>query len=95
MEYYGKFVYDTTLPVYGTVWGYIDGMAEGYATSYEDFIEQLRDGIFDVSADWRQNVDADTYDVDWDLDTDSADDKIVDDVADYDESEIMDRITIG
>jgi hypothetical protein len=77
------------------VWGYIDGMAEGYATSYEDFISQLRDGIFDVSADWRQNVDADIYDIDWELGEDPANEKIVDDVADYDEDEIMDRITIG
>jgi len=95
LEYYGKFVYDTTLPVYGTVWGYIDGVAEGYGTSYEDFIDQLRDGMFDVSTDWRRNVDADTYDVEWELEEDHANEKIVDDVADYDESEIMDRITIG
>jgi hypothetical protein len=95
LEYYGKFVFDTPVPVYGTVWGYIAGVAEGYATSYEDFIDQLRDGMFDVSADWRHNVEADTYDVDWELEDDHANEKIVDDVADYDEDEIMDRITIG
>ena len=95
LEYYGKFVFNTTVPVYGTVWGMIDGSAEGYATSYEDFIDNiLKSGRFEVDVRWASNVEHDGYDTDWQLDKDGAEELIVDDVHDYEEAEIMDRITI-
>ncbi len=96
--YYGKFLYDTTVPVHGRVYGEIGGWAEGYATSYEDFLEVLQNGEGDVVIDWNDRVDAELYDVDWELDDEGAEERTIDDTDDYDEDnmeEFLNRVSIG
>tara|TARA_R110002051_G_scaffold323085_1_gene415602 strand:+ start:638 stop:1234 length:597 start_codon:yes stop_codon:yes gene_type:complete len=98
LVYYGKFLFDMDVPVYGNIGGTIDGWAEGYATSYEDFLEQIQNGDVEAIPDWSRNVDADTYDVDWEVDEDYANDKVSDVGDEYDEadsSDFMDRVSIG
>jgi len=96
--YYGKFLYDTAVPVHGRVYGEISGWAEGYATSYEDFLEVLQNGEGDVVIDWNDRVDAELYDVDWDIDDDGAMERTIDDADEYDEDnmeEFLNRVSIG
>ena len=98
LVYYGKFLYDTTVPVHGRVYGEISGWAEGYATSYEDFLEVLQNGEGDVAIDWNDRVDAELYDVDWEIDDDSAMERTIDDADDYNEDdmeEFLNRVSIG
>jgi len=98
LVYYGKFLFDMDVPVYGNIGGTIDGWAEGYATSYEDFLEQIQNGDVEAIPDWSSRVDADTYDVDWEVDEDYANDKVSDVGDEYDEadsSDFMDRVSIG
>ena len=95
--YYGKFLYDTTVPVHGRVYGEISGWAEGYATSYEDFLEVLQNGEGDVVIDWNDRVEAELYDVDWEIDDDSAMERTIDDADDYNEDdmeEFLNRVSI-
>jgi len=98
LVYYGKFLYDMSVPVYGSVHGEIDGWAEGYATSYEDFIEVLQNGEAEVSVDWNDRVDVELYDVDWEVDDDYANDKTIEAGDEYDEDnmeEFLNRVSIG
>ena len=94
LVYYGRFMFDTHIPVFGTVRGYIEGHAESYATSYEEFLEQLQNGDVEIVPDWNDRVDAELYDVDWEVDHDYVEDMQVD----FDEEELgdfKDRVTIG
>jgi len=98
LVYYGKFLYDMNIPVYGQVNGMIDGWAEGYGTSYVDFLEQIGNGDVEIIADWSGRVDADTYDVEWSVDDDYAQDQVSDIWHEYDEddlSDFIDRVSIG
>ena len=98
LVYYGKFLYDMTIPVSGHVNGMIDGWAEGYGTSYADFLEQIENGDVEIIADWSSRVDADTYDVEWTVDDDYAQDQVSDIWHEYDEddlSDFIDRVSIG
>jgi len=98
LVYYGKFLYDTEVPVQGYVSGYIGGWAEAYATSYENFLEQLQNGDAEMTADWSDSVEAEMYDVDWDIDDDYAVDRVIDDAGDYDEEdmeEFLNKVSIG
>ena len=98
LVYYGKFLYDMNVPVYGQVNGMIDGWAEGYGTSYGDFLEQIENGDVEIIADWNGRVDADTYDVEWSVDEDYANDQLSDIGMDYDEedlSDFIDNVSIG
>ena len=91
-------MYDTTVPVHGRVYGEISGWAEGYATSYENFLEVLQNGEGDVVIDWNDRVDAELYDVDWEIDDDSAMERTIDDADDYNEDdmeEFLNRVSIG
>jgi len=98
LVYYGRFIFDTEVPVFGTVSGYIDGYAEAYATSYEEFLEQLQNGDVEVVADWNNRVDSYDHDTDWEVDHDYAQDRVSDNTIDFDEEELddfKDRVTIG
>lgn len=92
LVYYGKFLYDMNIPVYGQVNGMIDGWAEGYGTSYADFLEQIGNGDVEIIADWSGSVDADTYDVEWSVDDDYAQDQVSDIWHEYDEDDLSDFI---
>ena len=98
LVYYGRFIFDTEVPVFGTVSGYIDGYAEAYATSYEEFLEQLQNGDVEVVADWNNRVDSYDHDTDWEVDHDYAHDRVSDNTSDFSEEELddfKDSVTIG
>ena len=98
LVYYGRFIFNTEVPVFGTVSGYIDGYAEAYATSYEEFLEQLQNGDVEVVADWNNRVDSYDHDTNWEVDRDYAQDRVSDNTIDFDEEELgdfKDRVTIG
>ena len=98
LVYYGRFIFDTEVPVHGTVSGYIDGYAEAYATSYEEFLEQLQNGDVEVVADWNNRVDSYDHDTDWEVDHDYAQDRVSDNTSDFSEEELddfKDSVTIG
>ena len=87
-----------TIPVHGSVYGQIGGWAEGYATSYENFLEVLQNGEADVTADWGDRVDAELYDVDWQIDNDYAEENMIDEADEYDEDdmeEFLNKVSIG
>ena len=98
LVYYGRFIFDTEVPVFGTVSGYIDGYAEAYATSYEEFLEQLQNGDVEVVADWNNRVDSYDNDTEWEVDHDYAHDRVSDNTSDFSEEELddfKDSVTIG
>ena len=90
--YYGKFLYDTQVPVDGTVTGFISGWAEGYATSYEDFLEVLQNREAKMTADWNAVADAEIHDIDWSIDDDYAIENVGDEVGEYYEDDFSDFI---
>jgi len=98
LVYYGRFIFDTEVPVFGTVSGYIDGYAEAYATSYEEFLEQLQNGDVEVVPDWNNRVDSYDHDTEWEVDHDYAHDRVSDNTSDFSEEELddfKDSVTIG
>jgi len=98
LVYYGRFIFDTEVPVFGTVSGYIDGYAEAYATSYEEFLEQLQNGDVEVVPDWNNRVDSYDNDTEWEVDHDYAHDRVSDNTSDFSEEELddfKDSVTIG
>ena len=96
LTFYGKFKFETSVPVFGQASGWVDGTAYGYATSYEDFIENLEDGdIEDIEADWNNRVDWDEYNIEWEVDGDYAYDRLRDEIEQViDDDEVKDRISI-
>ena len=90
--YYGKFLYNTQVPLDGTVTGFVSGWAEGYATSYEDFLEVLQNGEAKMTADWNAVANAEIHDIDWSIDDDYAIQNVGDEVGEYYEDDLSDFI---
>ena len=62
------------------------------------FLKYYKMGEGDVAIDWNDRVDAELYDVDWEIDDDSAMERTIDDADDYNEDdmeEFLNRVSIG
>ena len=99
LEFYGEFRFNTRIPVSAYIDGSIDGWVTGHAHSYEDFIQQLKDGDWeDIDTDWAEEIESFPEDAEWDIDSDYAVDKIGDEMRDLlrhqTKEEILKRIEI-
>ena len=97
LEYWGEFQFNTEIPLQAYVYGTIDGWVTGHATSYDDFIEQIKDGDWDdIDSAWAEDIESYPEDAEWDIDQDYAYDKIKDEMNDLerhnDKQDIIDRI---
>ena len=99
LEFWGEFRFNTRVPTQAYISGDIDGWVTGHASSYEEFIGQLKDGDWeDVDSDWSEEVDSFPEDAEWDIDSDYAVDRIKDEISDLerhsDKATILSRIEI-
>ena len=99
LEFWGEFRFNTRVPTQTYMSGDIDGWVTGEASSYEDFIQQLKDGNWeDIDSDWNEEVDFFPEEANWDIDADYAVDRIKDEMSDLerhsDKATILSRIEI-
>ena len=99
LEYWGEFKFNTQVPLQAYVYGTISGWVTGHATSYDDFIEQIKSGDWeDIDSDWSDDIESYPEDAEWDIDQDYAFDKIRDEINDLDSytdnASILSRIEI-
>jgi len=99
LEFWGEFRFNTRVPTQAYMSGDIEGFVTGYARSYEEFIQMLKDGDWeDIDSDWNEEVDFFPEEAEWDIDSDYAVDRITDEVSDLerhtDKATILSRIEI-
>ena len=94
LEYFGKFSWHGNIPVNAYVSGDIYGDYKGYATSAEKFYNQISDGAYDDYDPSWDNIEYDCHDLNWEIDSDYASDRLYDHVNDFSHDEVMDRIEI-
>ena len=75
LEFYGEFELNEEVPLRGYVSGYQMGTYTGYASSEEEFLDQLEDGeYYEMDVDDGYGVEYDGTDVDWEIDEGYVDD---------------------
>lgn len=99
LEYWGEFRYNTTIPITAYVSGDIEGWVTGHATSYDEFIDQLKEGDWeDIDSDWSDEIESYPEDAEWDIDSDYAFDRIRDEIDGIEEyrgkKDILQKIEI-
>jgi hypothetical protein len=94
LEYFGKFSWSGNIPVSAYVSGDIYGDYKGYATSAEEFYNQISDGDYDDYDPSWDDIDYDCHDLNWEIDSDYASDRLEDHVNGFSHDEVMDRIEI-
>ena len=67
LEFWGEFRFNTSeFLLQSYISGDIDGWVTGHASSYEEFIKQLKDGDWeDIDSDWSEEVDFYPEEADW------------------------------
>ncbi len=94
LEFYGVFELAEEIPMRGYLSGYQMGKYTGYATSEEDFLDQLEDGeYYNYDVDYDGDVDYDRRDVEWDVDEGYIDDYVSQRVGDY-RDEVEDNVEL-
>ena len=94
LEFYGVFELAEEIPMRGYLSGYQMGKYTGYATSEEDFLDQLEDGeYYNYDVDYDDYVDYDRGDVEWDVDEGYIDDYVSQRVGDY-RDEVEDNVEL-
>jgi hypothetical protein len=94
LEYFGRFTWNGVIPVSAYVSGDIYGDYIGYATSIEEFYDQISEGDYDdYDPNW-EDIEYDCYDLNFEIDSDYAGDRLHDYVDSLSYEEIMDRIEI-
>ena len=95
LEYFGRFTLEATIPVSAYVSGDIYGDYIGYATSTEEFYDNISEGDYDdYDPDWGSGIEYDCYDLNWEIDGDYASDRLHDYINQLSHDEVMDRIEI-
>jgi len=99
LEYWGEFRFNARVPLQAYVYGSTDGFVTGHATSYDEFIDQIKDGDWEhTDSDWSDDIESFPEDAEWDIDQDYAYDKIKDEMSDLvrhqTKEEILKRIEI-
>ena len=83
LEFYGEFELNEEVPLRGYISGYQMGTYTGYASSEEEFLDQLEDGeYYDMDVDDGYGVEYDGTDVDWEIDEGYVDDYLSQRVGD-------------
>ena len=83
LEFYGEFELNEEIPVRGYISGYQMGTYTGYASTEEEFLDQLEDGeYYDMDVDMSSGVEYDGMNIDWDIDDGYIDDYLSQRVAD-------------
>jgi len=99
LEFWGELKFNTRIPMSAYMSGTLNGYVTGHATSFEDFIEQLRDGEWDdIDTDWVDDVEFYPEEAEWEIDSDYAYDTIPELIGDMnrhgDVKDIIDDIEI-
>ena len=81
LEFYGEFEINEEIPVYGYVSGYQVGKYTGYASTEEEFLDQLEDGEYYDYDTTDSYVDYDNN-IEWEVDEGYVDDFLSQRVAD-------------
>ena len=83
LEFYGEFELNEEVPLRGYTSGYQMGTYTGYASSEEEFLDQLEDGeYYDMDVDMSSGVEYDGMNIDWDIDDGYIDDYLSQRVGD-------------
>lgn len=94
LEFYGEFELNEEVPLRGYISGYQMGTYIGYASSEEDFLDQLEDGeYYDMDVDDGHGVEYDGMNIDWEVDEGYVDDYLSQKVGDY-RDEIIDNVNL-
>lgn len=94
LEFYGEFELNEEVPLRGYISGYQMGTYIGYASSEEDFLDQLEDGeYYDMDVDDGYGVEYDGMNIDWEVDEGYVDDYLSQKVGDY-RDEIIDNVNL-
>ena len=94
LEFYGEFELNEEVPIRGYISGYQMGTYTGYASSEEEFLEQLEDGeYYDMDVDDGSGVEYDGMNIDWEIDEGYVDDYLSQRVGDY-RDETIDNVNL-
>lgn len=94
LEFYGHWVYNNEIPLRGYINGYQSGKYEGYASTEEEFIDQLENGEYynyDVTGNY---VDYDASYIDWEIDDGYVDDFLYQRIDDQDREDLIDDVEL-
>ena len=94
LEFYGQWVYRDDVPVRGYINGYQSGKYEGYASTEEEFIDQLENGEYYDYNTTDSYIDYDTSYIDWEIDEGYVDDFLYQRIDDQDRDDILDNIDL-
>jgi hypothetical protein len=94
LEFYGEFELNEEVPLRGYISGYQMGTYTGYASSEEEFLNQLEDGeYYDMDVDDGYGVEYDGMNIDWEVDEGYVDDYLSQRVGDY-RDDIIDNVNL-
>ena len=94
LEFYGEFELNEEVPLRGYISGYQMGTYTGYASSEEEFLDQLEDGeYYEMDVDDGYGVEYDGTDVDWEIDEGYVDDYLSQRVGDN-RNDIEDNVNL-
>ena len=83
LEFYGEFEFNEEVPLTEYISGYQMGTYTGYASSEEEFLDQLEDGeYYDMDVDESSGVEYDGMNIDWEIDDGYVDDYLSQRVGD-------------
>ena len=84
LEFYGEFKYTTGVPVSAYVNGRMEGFVYGNASSYEEFIDSMKNGNWDLTmdSDWEGSVESWPEDAEWEIDQDWGIERLSDEIGD-------------
>jgi len=94
LEFYGEFEIAEEIPMRGYLSGYQMGKYTGYARNEEEFLDQLEDGeYYNYDVDYRDYVEYDGVDIDWEVDDGYVDDHLSQRVSDL-RDDIKDNVNL-
>ena len=94
LEFYGEFELSEEIPMRGYLSGYQMGKYTGYASSEEEFLDQLEDGeYYNYDVDHNDYVEYDGIDIDWEVDEGYIDDHVSQRVGDL-RDDIKDNVEL-
>jgi hypothetical protein len=94
LEYFGKFTWNGVIPVSAYVSGDIYGDYIGYATSIEEFYDQISEGDFDDYDPSWEDIEYDCHDLNFEIDSDYVSTRLYDYLINISHDEVMDKIEI-
>lgn len=94
LEFYGEYELNEEVPLRGYISGYQMGTYTGYASSEEEFLDQLEDGeYYEMDVDDGSGVEYDGMNIDWEIDEGYVDDYLSQRVGDN-RDDIIDNVNL-